>query len=470
MSILQDLPSWADANFGTVNLGRRDRTQRLVQSVAQIASHPEASFPQIFDWNGLRAFYGLCDRDEATLDTLQAAHRALTHQAMATQPLVLILHDTTTLDFTTHNALDGLGPIGDGNGRGFLQHNSLAIVPAPRQVLGLAYQQLRVREPAPVGETSYQRKKRQNRESVLWTRGIRGVGPAPSNGCWVDVGDRGSDDYLAMCAALEVGHHFLFRVQHNRSVFVSEQQDRQEHLQDYARSLPPVGSDKVEIPGRGGRPERTATVSLASAPVWIPPPKGTRQPRSHPLIAAWVIRIWEPKPPSTVAEPLEWILVCSLPSRTLEELKDRRDWYCCRWLVEIYHDVEKNGCQEEARRFQAAERMESCLAILSVVAIRVLQLRCALDCQPEAPAEQVATATEICVIRQYLKYTSKHLTVREFVRGVARLGGFLGRKADGEPGVRALWRGCQRLQDLVLGYHLHDPTSQRPDKNITDYG
>src|SRR6202035_1701733 len=117
-----------------------------------------------------------------------------------------------------------------------------------------------------------------------------------------------------------------------------------------------VGSDKVEIPGRGGRPERTATVSLAAAPVWIPPPKGTRQPRSHPLIAAWVIRIWGPKPPSTVAEPLEWILVCSLPSRTLEELKDRRDWYCCRWLVEIFHDVEKNGCQEEARRFQAVDR------------------------------------------------------------------------------------------------------------------
>jgi hypothetical protein len=144
----------------------------------------------------------------------------------------------------------------------------------------------------------------------------------------------------------------------------------------------------------------------------------------------------------------------------LEQLKERRDWYCCRWMVEVYHDVEKNGCGEEDRRFETAERMATCLAVLSVVAVRVLQLRCALEAQAEEPAEAAGTAAEIRVIRRFLRQTKGRFTVREFVRGVARLGGFLGRRCDGEPGIRALWRGYQRLQDMVRGFHLHDsPTS-----------
>lgn len=116
-----------------------------------------------------------------------------------------------------------------------------------------------------------------------------------------------------------------------------------------------------------------------------------------------MIRIWEPDPPQGV-EGLEWILICSLPTATLEEIKERRDWYCCRWLVEMFHDIEKNGCSEEDRRFETAERMETCLAISSVVAVRVFQLRSALERQPEAAAEQVATATESKLIRRYTKH------------------------------------------------------------------
>jgi hypothetical protein len=170
----------------------------------------------------------------------------------------------------------------------------------------------------------------------------------------------------------------------------------------------------------------------------------------------WVIRIWESSPPADVDEPLEWVLLCSLRTTTLEELKERRDWYCCRWVVEMYHDVEKNGCSEEERRLATAQRMETAVAVLAVVAVRVLQLRLALEAQPEAPAAQVATQAETDVLRRWLHHVHKRFTVRDFVRGVARLGGFLGRKGDGLPGVRSLWRGYQRLQDMVLGFHLHD--------------
>jgi hypothetical protein len=450
--VIHEPLAWAELNFASASLGDSRRTRRLVKSAARIAAHPEKSFTQIFDWNELRAFYLLCNQEQANLAAVMGPHWELTRQAMREQALVLVLHDTTELDFSSHTKLQGAGQIGNENGRGFLQHNSLAILPEPRQVLGLAYQQLRTRQPAPVGESTYQRKRRP-RESDLWIEGFRASGRPPERCCWVDVADRGSDDYEAMRAATEVGHDFLFRVSQNRVVFTTEAHDQQSYLLDYARSLPSLGADTVEIPGRGGRPARSASVCMTAAAVWVPAPAGTSQRSSQPVISAWVIRIWEPAPPPG-EEAVEWILLSSLATRTLDDLRTRRDWYCCRWMVEIFHNIEKNGCSEEDRRFEKAERMETCLAILSIVAVRVFQLRCALEHQPTAPADQVGTQTEIQVIQRYTKHKGKGFMVRDFVRGVARLGGFLGRKGDGEPGVRALWRGYQRLQDMLEGIQL----------------
>ena len=455
MDLVAEPGAWAERHFGSVALGDVRRTRRLVASAAQIAQHPEHSFPQVFDWNGLRGFYGVCNRPEATLPTVQAPHWEHTRRAMAQWPLVLILHDTTQLDFTSHWALTGTGPIGEGHARGFLQHNSLAIVPQPRQVLGLAYQQWRVRQAAPKGETSAQRKHRE-RESDLWRAGIRAPGKPPPGCCWVDVGDAGADLYEAMAAARQVDHHFLFRASQDRLVLRSpEPRQAEVPVMTYARTLPAQGDATVAIPSRGGRPARTAHVQVAAAPVWVPAPTEVRQRWQQPILEAWVIRVWEPAPPADVEEPLEWILLCSLPTTTVAEIHERRLWYSRRWLGEVFHDIEKNGCAEEDRRFETAAAMEACLAILSVVAVRVFQLRCALENQPQAPAEQVATASELTVLRGFLRTRQQRLTVREFVRGVARLGGFLGRQGDGNPGVRSLWRGYQRLQDMVLGVHCH---------------
>jgi hypothetical protein len=456
MGVLGSPQAWAEHQFGKVALGRTDRTERLVYSAAEIARHPEQSLPQIFDWNGLRGFYRLCNRKETTLPAVQQQHWQHTRQAMGQQPLVLILHDTTQLDFTSHQALQGSGPIGEGHAKGFLQHNSLAVVPAPRQVLGLAYQQFRVRQPAPEGETSAQRKRR-TRESEIWLEGITAGGRPPAGCCWVDVGDAGADIYEAMVAARDVGHHFLLRASQDRLVLLDPQPRGPEvPLLTHARSLPSQGQAVVDIPSRGGRLARAAVVQLAAAPVWVPAPTEVRQRWQQPLVAAWVIRVWEADPPAGVPEPLEWVLLCSVPTGTRADIDERRAWYGCRWLAEVFHDIEKNGCREEDRRFETAEAMEACLAVLSVVAVRVFQLRCALQSQPQAPAEQVATRSEIVVIRRQLGLRQKTLTVREFVRGVARLGGFLGRTRDGDPGVRSLWRGYQRLQDMVVGFHLHD--------------
>lgn len=435
-------------NFGTVDLGDTRRVKRLIAAAAQIAATPPRSFNTIFDGNDLRAFDNLCDAKTATVDTLQHTHRQLTRHAMGEHPVVLVLPDTTEIDLTSHHALTDIGPIGDGRGRGILRHNSVAVVPGTRHVLGLAHHQLRLRPPAPENETTAQRQKRE-RESILWTNGITAIGRPPDGVRWVDVADAAADDSAAMRASVTVGHDFLLRVSQNRHVWSDEARTHSTHRLDCARNLSRFGTDTVSIPARGGRAGREATVHLASARVWIPAPTRTKNRAEHPVIAAWVIRAWEPNPPTGVG-PLEWVLVTSVETATLDELKGRRDWSACRWMVAVYHDVEKNGCGLEDRRFETADRMMACLAIVAVVAVRVFGLRTALDHQPDAKAETVATVEEVTVLSEALGAPVKAVT--DVVRGVAKLGGFLGRKHDGDPGVETLWRGDHRLQDFILGY------------------
>lgn len=252
-----DAQCWAEQNFAAVDLADRRRTRRLVACAARIACHSACSFPQCFDWNELRGFYRLCHRPEATLESVSRPHWEQTRHAMAQHAVVLILHDTTQLDFTSHPALQGQGPIGQGTTTGFLQHNSLAVVPDGR-VLGLTYQQLRVRQAAPAAETSYQRRRRTRRESTLWPEGIAAAGPAPADCRWIDVADRGGDIYEAMQAARQQGHDFLFRVLQNRQVFLDAGQQTTAYLKEHARTLPSQGQDTVVIRGRGGRPGRSA--------------------------------------------------------------------------------------------------------------------------------------------------------------------------------------------------------------------
>src|SRR5438094_39621 len=140
MDVISDPLQWAEENFAAAQLGHRRRTRRLVAAAAKIAAHPEKAFPQVFDWNELRGFYRLCDQAQATVAAVQEPHWQRTRRAMGQHPLVLLVHDTTELDFSSHHRLAGAGQIGNERGKGFLQHNSLAIVPDSGHVLGLAYQ------------------------------------------------------------------------------------------------------------------------------------------------------------------------------------------------------------------------------------------------------------------------------------------------------------------------------------------
>jgi Transposase DNA-binding len=302
MSGSQDARAWAEAEFRGVPRLEQRLQDRLVETVTRLAQRPTGTLPQRLDWAELKGCYRLLDDDRVTPDTVQAVHRAATRDRMHRDTPVLIVHDGTEHDFSTHAVAEQLEPIGNGSRRGLLQHNSLALDPTTGERLGLVHQHTFVREPVPADETRAQRAARGRRESAVWARGIRAVGPMPAGRCWVHVADRGADVFEAMATVRLTGGHFLFRLCQDRRVR-SLDGSADGYLMQWARALPAEATDEVTVAGKGGRPGRVARVCLAHARVRVRPSTQDRKWRGHAPLVVTVIRVWEPDPPAGVEFP-----------------------------------------------------------------------------------------------------------------------------------------------------------------------
>ena len=165
----------------------------------------------------------------------------------------------------------------------------------------------------------------------------------------------------------------------------------------------------------------------------------------------YVIDVVEVNPPQGV-EPIRWVLLTSLPVTTFEEAWTVIGYYELRWLVEEYHKALKTGCRTESRQLKTAVRLEAFVGLTSVLAVRPLQLKSIARTNPDTPAERVVPAAWLKMLKLARKNLNRvhDLTVGQFYREVAKLGGFLGRKGDGEPGWITIWRGWEKLNMYVL--------------------
>lgn len=256
----------AEEWFGSVALGDVRRNRRLRFSVERIMEHPGGTLPdKLRDPAALDGFYRLMNCEEVTPERILDPVLARTQEKMLNHPgVVLILHDTTELDYSGLHSIDDLGQIGNGNGRGLLAHNSLAVTPQ-RQVLGLAGQLLHRRRHVPAGETKAQSKNSEDRESRLWKDACERLPLVPEGRCWVDVCDRGADLTEFLAFEQRAGRRYVVRSKHNRRVEVvqSDGQVLLTKLHDFVRSQTPGSTMRrtvsvpahagLAVPGRAGR-------------------------------------------------------------------------------------------------------------------------------------------------------------------------------------------------------------------------
>jgi len=466
-----DAATWATAQWGTADLGDARLTHRAVAVGTAMAAHPAQPLPHQFgEPAALKGAYSLLNHPGVTLAQLASPHWQHTRQAAQAAPVVLFVQDTTELDYTQRPTMGGLGPIGDGRGRGLLLHTTLAIVPeTPARVLGVADQQVVRRAPAPQPRPTYT----ESLEGQVWARAAAAVGKPPAGVCWVHVGDRGSDDFRFMHETRQQNKHFLIRLHRNRLLDWGEAVEvapQMRKVLDYARSLPSQWSYTLEVPARHGQPARTAQMRLAWSPVTIPAPRqGPRDLRHQPVISAWVVRTWEVDAPPEVTEPLDWVLLTSVAVTTVTEAVERVRWYTFRWLAEDYHQCLKTGCAIEKRQFDHGDDIARLLGFCGPIAVRLLQLRQAARTRPEQPALIVVEPLWVQLLGARLGWAAdRPLTITDFWRGVAQLGGHQGRRRDGEPGWKTVWRGWQTLSDLVLGAQLYTASLAHQSPTLPD--
>lgn len=449
-------------NFGGADLGDERLNKRLVNVGTQMAKHPGGTLPaKMKDPAPLKGLYRLVDHKKVTHTQVLQPHKERTHRQMrACKGAVLVLHDTTELDYSGLKSVHkDLGQIGNGGGRGYKCHNTLAVAADTREVLGLANQILFCRADVSKGETKEARRKRSTRESLLWLHGSQAVPAAPEGHLWVDVADRGADTNEFLDYEDFQGKKYLVRSQHNRWVQPGHEGDvnagdERVKLHDWLREFPDKGRRTVKVPARAGQPARTATVGVTWARIRV---LRSRQPRGNGRgvsLPVWAVRVWELVPPKHVKEPLEWILLTNVAVSRFEDAGDRIDWYTFRWIIEEYHKAMKTGCNIEQMEFTKVDRLQPAIALVSVVAILLLTLRDSSR-RPDRNrqrARDVIPSEYVAVLAAWrYRDPDRDLTVHEFYYALARLGGHQNRRSDHPPGWLVLWRGWTELHIMVEG-------------------
>lgn len=442
-------------------LGDARWNKRLVQTVEALAAHLEASVPEACgSWAAAKGAYRLWDSDRVSPEAIREAQSLATVERLDGYETVLAIQDTTNLDVSHHPATKGTGPLDHPAARGLKVHSVLASTPEGVP-LGLLHQQTWARDAKAVGRSKKRRQhETREKESQRWITALDEAQEAvPSPTRVITVADREADIYDLLAAPRRPGSDLLIRAAHDRRV-----SGEAGHLWKAIREEPVAGTMRVRLRRRDNLAPREAELTVRHGIVAVRPPRnGYREKQAEP-VSVGVVLAEEETPPSG-ASPIRWLLYTTLPVESFDQAVRCVRWYSRRWLIERYHYVLKSGCGLEKLQLREAERLERALATFSVVAWFLLWLTYQAREEPDGPCDAVLAAHEwqslYCTIHQTAAPPAEPPTLREAVRWIARLGGFLGRRRDGEPGVKTIWKGLRRLEDIAETWkllHSHTPT------------
>jgi hypothetical protein len=449
---------WATHEFAHAQLPDPRLVKRLMTLATDFAQHPTAAIPQACgSWDKTKAAYRFFDNDAVDPQDILAAHVQATLWRVRPHPIVLCAQDTTTLNYSTHPQTKGLGPISNNRDKtlGLFLHSTLALTPSG-QPLGLLHAQGGARSRRHFGRSSHQRNRtpRAQKESQKWMDSFtacQALACQCPDTTLVNVADREGDlyDLFQQALAPQAGPvvHLLVRAQHDRQVA-----HRQKYLWDFLAAQRVSARLKIKVPRKDGQPGRLATLGIRFASVTLRPPC---LKEDQPPLTLWAVEARELRPPKG-AQPICWRLLTTLPVETVEAAVEKVRWYAQRWQIEVIHKVLKGGCQVEQRQLETAERLQRVVMVDLIVAWRVLGLCKAARQTAAGLASDWLSVAEWqalwCYVHERTKPPRRSPTVRQAVRWLAQLGGFLGRRHDGEPGPIVVWRGLQHLRAITAAW------------------
>lgn len=481
---------WVCEEMKTAKLNDRRLNERLRTVLAQLAEHPTASIPAACGgYAEMAAAYRLFDNEKATFDNILQAHADATRQRIAEQPVVILAQDTTEVDLTRpEQAVAGAGPLDDGARVGALLHLLHSFTPDGTP-LGTVHALSWTRDAEAIRTSSRSRAERaaipiEEKESHRWIttlRHARQVAHAcPETRC-ICVADSEADIYelLVEGKAGPESLEWIVRACQDRALCpendgeiavpsLSEQVLAQPVL--FTKTIHVRGrKTKVDCetrPRRQARQSREAEVSVRVARVTLRPP--WRPGSKLPAVTVNVVLVRENDPP-VGEEPVEWLLLTSLPIDDIEQVRQVIQYYCVRWMIEVFFRVLKSGCRVEERRFEQLDRLLTCLAVYLIVAWRTLYVcRLGRSC-PDISCEAVFEPAEWKAAWKVVRREDpprQPPPLGEMVRLVAQLGGYVNRKRADPPGPQTLWIGLQRVHDFALCWQMFGPESPARLKDV----
>jgi len=454
---------WTKYELSEISLGDKRLDWRLLDSAAKLASRPSASINQACDdWADTKATYRLFANEKTTQAKILAPHQQRTQERMAGQARCLVIQDTTLLDYSHHPSTAGMGPIGttQQNLQGMVMHSAL-VTTLQGLPLGLLSQQIWSRDETANQLTAEARRKLpiEEKESYKWLVALsESVKHKPANTHLITVGDAEADIYELFHHADQLETDLLIRAGQNRALCEPEATPEAHLLWPVLEKQPIVGHLKVHVTKRQAQPAREALVTVRYTSLTLRPPQHLRT-QMKPL-SLYGVLVQEVDPPAAV-DPLCWLLLTTVPVDSFDDAVERIRWYCQRWQIEILHKILKSGCRIEQAQLASDQRLMPMIALFSIIAWRLFWLTFLARTDPQAPASTILAPHELDAL-----YTFIHKqpmpdallpTVHQATLWIARLGGFLARKRDGEPGVTVIWRGWQRLADIAAAFLAFRP-------------
>jgi hypothetical protein len=462
----EEARKWAEENFAGAEMSDVRRLERVIGIAEAMALTPGKSIPKLFAHSyDVKASYNFFQHREATPDNIQAGHREIVLAALEKPGRYLLIEDTSELSWSGKQTIDGLGPIGNGSEgmQGFHLHSVLAArwikpvgsEPEPVAVIGFADQQYYVRQPRPESEGSNnsQRRKYRERESQLWSHSTQRIGVASNNSEieWIRVCDRAADIYEFLESCQQANHRFVIRANQDRALVSNDEQSPQ-HLFSKVREQTALGEFELYLRARKQQPARNVKLSVSAVKVSLRSPWRPGKALGESAINCTAIRVWEAEPVDGI-EPLEWILLSDLEVMNFEQALECALIYSTRWLIEEFHKALKTGLGAEKLQLGTAEQLFAAIAIMSIVALRLIDLRERVRLYADAPA-QAAGLDELELEILSVKLARNITTVKDVALAIGRLGGHMNRKADGMPGWQSLWHGMMQLSALAEGARL----------------
>ncbi len=428
---------WSDVEFGDKRLN-----ERATRISAAFMRNPFVSPPKMMkSFKATKAFYRFMDSDKVSHEKLISAHIMNSKEKLTEHKIILAIQDSMTISLDRNYEIEGLYNVGGRNGNsaeGILIHNTISVIPYNDYGIidGLLNQTIHKRKPK-------EERNKDNNDSVLWMRSIDAIGTTP-NTTVIDVMDRGADMQKVMNCSLEHDHEFIIRAKHNRSL----EENSGDYLFDFAKRQPVAGHTSLDIQANAGRKKRTAKLNVSFSEITLP-----KRWNDESKINCSIVHVFETGCADD-QEPLEWFILTSLDIKTFDDALKIVKYYSFRWIIEEYHKCMKTGFRLEQTQLKKLKRIENLLGFIAVSSVKLLQLRDIVRNNPTANAQEYVEKEDVAIVGAYYKIEKKDMTIDQFLRNIAQMGGFLNRKSDGNPGWQSIWEGWKFFLGLKEGVKL----------------